>query len=349
MPGIGPDRLEKIVSAWEAQRQVNEIMLFLHGHNITTNLAVKIYKTYGDKALEVVRSNPYRLEQDIYGVGFKTADKIARDLGLPEDHPSRIEAGLVYVLNESISDGHVFLPEPLLIEQSVALLGVDPELIKPALDRLQLADRILRERVPVENEEEMVTAVYLTPYWVAEKGVAERLSALISAEVPPRQGQFQLESDDLSIEQLAALEKTLQNPVSVLTGGPGTGKTTCLKALIRLLEGWGLRFALASPTGRAAKRLSEATGRPASTIHRLLGYSPLNGFQYYEKKPLNIDFLVVDEASMLDLMLTHQLLPRPQARYAGSAGGGCGSTAIGRCGGRPAGCDRLRRRWRSPD
>ncbi len=308
VPGIGPDRLEKIVSAWEAQRQVNEIMLFLHGHNITTNLAVKIYKTYGDKALEVVRSNPYRLEQDIYGVGFKTADKIARDLGLPEDHPSRIEAGLVYVLNESVSEGHVFLPEPLLIKQSAALLGVDPELIKPALDRLQLADRIHRERVATENEGEMVTAVYLTPFWVAEKGVAERLRALISAEVPPRQGQFQLESDDLSIEQLAALEKTLQNPVSVLTGGPGTGKTTCLKALILLLEGWALRFALASPTGRAAKRLSEATGRPASTIHRLLGYSPLNGFQYYEKKPLNIDFLVVDEASMLDLMLTHQLL-----------------------------------------
>ena len=308
VPGIGPDRLEKIVSAWEAQRQVNEIMLFLHGHNITTNLAVKIYKTYGDHALEVVRDNPYRLEQDIYGVGFKTADKIARDLGLPEDHPSRIEAGLVYALNESVSEGHVFLPEPLLVEQAVALLGVDPALVYPALDRLQLADRIHREQSITEVGGESLTAVYLAPYYAAEKGVAEHLKALLSAAVSPRQGQFQLESEDLSAEQLGALEKTLQNPVSVLTGGPGTGKTTCLKALIQLLEGWGLRFALASPTGRAAKRLTEATGRPASTIHRLLGYSPVNGFQYYEKKPLNIDFLVVDEASMLDLMLTHQLL-----------------------------------------
>lgn len=306
--GIGPDRLEKIVTAWEGQRQVNEIMLFLHGHNITTNLAVKIYKTYGDQALEIVRSNPYRLEQDIYGVGFKTADKIARDLGLPVDHPSRIETGLVYALNESISEGHVFLPEPRLVDQAVELLDVDPGLISPALDRLQLADRIQREMVVMGSTGESTTAVYLKPYYVAEKGVAERLKALLAVSVPPRQGQFQLESDDLSSEQLAALEKTLQNPVGVLTGGPGTGKTTCLKALIRLLEGWGLRFALASPTGRAAKRLSEATGRPASTIHRLLGYSPINGFQYYEKKPLNIDFLVVDEASMLDLMLTHQLL-----------------------------------------
>jgi exodeoxyribonuclease V alpha subunit len=305
--GIGPDRLEKIVSAWEAQKQVNEIMLFLHGHNISTNLAVKIYKTYGDQALEIVQDNPYRLEQDIYGVGFKTADKIARDLGLPEDHPSRIEAGLVYALNESVSEGHVFLPEPLLIESAAGLLGVDPGLITLALERLALADRIHREQMPV-NGDETLTAVYLTSYYYAEKGVAQHLKALLNAPVPPRQGQFRLESEDLSAEQLAALEKTLQNPISVLTGGPGTGKTTCLKSLIRLLVGWGLRFALASPTGRAAKRLSEATGRPASTIHRLLGYSPVSGFQYYEKKPLNIDFLVVDEASMLDLMLTHQLL-----------------------------------------
>lgn len=307
VPGIGPDRLEKIISAWETQKQVNEIMLFLHGHNITTNLAVKIYKTYGDQALEIVRGNPYRLEQDIYGVGFKTADKIARELGLPEDHHSRVEAGLVYALNESISEGHVFLPEPLLIEQAAGLLGVEPGLIYPALDRLTLADRIHRDQITI-NGDETPTAVYLTPYFAAEKSVAEHLKSLCSASIPPRQGQFQLESDNLSVEQLAALEKTLQNPVSVLTGGPGTGKTTCLKSLIQLLEGWGLRFALASPTGRAAKRLSEATGRPASTIHRLLGYSPVNGFQYYEKKPLNIDFLVVDEASMLDLMLTHQLL-----------------------------------------
>jgi exodeoxyribonuclease V alpha subunit len=244
-------------------------------------------------------------------VGFKTADRIARDLGLPADHPSRIEAGLVYALNESVSEGHVFLPESRLVDRAVELLGVERSLVAPAIDRLAGADRIRRDKVPTERGEdasEAVAAVYLTPYYNAERGVAACLGRLIAHPVPARQGQFGLGSEDLSDEQLAALERTAQSPVSVLTGGPGTGKTTCLKALIQLLEGWGLRYALASPTGRAAKRLTEATGKPASTIHRLLGYSPVNGFQHYEKKPLNIDFLVVDEASMLDLILTYQLL-----------------------------------------
>jgi exodeoxyribonuclease V alpha subunit len=307
VPGIGADRMNKIITAWEAQKQVNEIMLFLHSHNISSNLAVKIYKTYGDEALDVVRANPYRLEQDIYGVGFKTADRIARDLGLPADHPSRIEAGLVYALNESVSDGHVYLPEGRLVDRAVQLLGVDRGLVEPAVDRLAGAGRIRRDHLPQEAGES-ISAVYLTPYYNAERGVAASLERLIAHPVPARQGQFGLGSDDLSEEQLAALELTAQSPVSVLTGGPGTGKTTCLKALIQLLEGWGLRYALASPTGRAAKRLSEATGKPASTIHRLLKYSPQNGFSHHEKSPLNIDFLVVDEASMLDLMLTYQLL-----------------------------------------
>ncbi|MCB2209955.1 ATP-dependent RecD-like DNA helicase [bacterium] len=311
VPGIGADRMSKIITAWEAQKQVNEIMLFLHSHNITSNLAVKIYKTYGDKALDVVRANPYRLEQDIYGVGFKTADRIARDLGLPADHPSRIEAGLVYALNESISDGHVYLPEAQLVDRAVELLGLDNGLVAPAVDRLAQAGRIQRDQLTGADGEpaaEAVSAVYLTPYYNAERGVALCLERLIAHPVPARQGQFGLGSEDLSEEQLAALERTAQSPVSVLTGGPGTGKTTCLKALIQLLEGWGLRYALASPTGRAAKRLTEATGKPASTIHRLLKYSPQNGFSHHEKSPLNIDFLVVDEASMLDLMLTYQLM-----------------------------------------
>jgi len=311
VPGIGPDRMAKIITAWEAQKQVNAIMIFLHSHKITTNLAVKIYKTYGNEALEVLRQNPYRLEQDIYGVGFKTADRIARDLGLPVDHPSRIEAGLAYVLEQSQSEGHVFLPEALLLEKATVLLGVDPGLLNPAVARLIAEDRIRREPVVLRDAElgdQTVDAVYLRLFLSAEKGVANRLHDLLSVPIPARQGQFNLASDTLSEEQLAALEHTLQRPVSVLTGGPGTGKTTCMRALIELLEGWGVRYALASPTGRAAKRLTETTGRPASTIHRLLGYSPEGGFRHYEKNPLAIEFLVVDEASMLDLMLTHQLL-----------------------------------------
>jgi len=309
--GIGPDRMEKIITAWEAQKQVNAIMIFLHGHKITTNLAVKIFKTYGNEALAVLRQNPYRLEQDIYGVGFKTADKIARDLGLPVDHPSRIEAGLAYVLEQSQSEGHVFLPEAMLLDKAMGLLGVDLGLLYGGLERLIVDERIERESVTLQNGESdsvRVDAIYMRTFLKAEKGVAARLRDLLTVPVPTRQGQFNLASDTLSDEQLLALEHTLTSPVSVLTGGPGTGKTTCMRALIELLEGWGVRYALASPTGRAAKRLTEATGRPASTIHRLLGYSPEGGFRHYEKNPLGIEFLVVDEASMLDLMLTHQLL-----------------------------------------
>ena len=307
VPGIGRDRLEKIVQAWEGQRQVSRIMLFLHGHNVSTNLAVKIYKTYGEQALDIVQENPYQLAQDIYGVGFKTADRLAQDMGLPAEHPSRLEAGLVYVLSEGIGDGHVFLPREELVRTTAALLSVDPGLLPGAVGRLVASKRVALDELVI-NGDSAVQVVYLMAYYQAEKGVAERLRLLTNQTVQPRLGGLKLEAGELSDEQLAALEKTVNNPVSVITGGPGTGKTTCLKALIQLLEGWGLRYALASPTGRAAKRLSEATGRPASTIHRLLGYSPVNGFQYYEKKPLNIDFLVVDETSMLDLLLAYQLL-----------------------------------------
>ena len=309
VPGIGGDRLEKIVQAWDSQRQVSRIMLFLHGHNVSTNLAVKIYKTYGDDALDVVQENPYQLAQDIYGVGFKTADKIAQDLGLPAEHPSRLEAGLVHVLNEAVGDGHVFLPREELIQTAAGLLSVDPILFPEAVGRLIASQRVALDDLVINDDAlSPIPVVYLTPYYQAEKGVAERLQLLSDQKVQQRLGGVRLDADELSQEQLAALEKTVNSPVSVITGGPGTGKTTCLKALIKLLEGWGLRYALASPTGRAAKRLSEATGRPASTIHRLLGYSPVNGFQYYEKKPLNIAFLVVDETSMLDLLLAHQLM-----------------------------------------
>ena len=309
VPGIGRDRMEKIVQAWETEQAVNAIMLFLHSLDVSTNLAVKIYKTYGKQALQIVREDPYRLEQDLYGVGFHTADRIARSLGLPEDHPSRLEAGLVYALDRSVGEGQVFLPEDRLLAQAADLLRVDRQWLGPALDRLALADRIRREVVFNGGDASSeTTAVYLTPYYHAEKRVTERLKWLATQTIPLRMERLNLESEDLSREQLAALEKTVQNPVSVITGGPGTGKTTCLKALIELLEGWGVKYALASPTGRAAKRLSEATGRPASTIHRLLGFSPVNGFQFHEKKPLNIGFLVVDEASMLDLLLANQLL-----------------------------------------
>lgn len=327
IPGIGMDRTDKITKAWQEQKQVKEIMVFLHGHGVSTNLAVKIYKTYGDQSLEIVQQNPYQLERDIYGVGFKTADKLARALGLPADHPSRIEAGIVFALNEMINNGHVFVPRETLGQRAVELLDVPEDLISPALDRLAQEERIRADMVPLNNKrlEKGKSAVgeaaalynssviYLTPLYFGEKGVAERLKALVSSFSAARVMNHALFADEqLSDEQQSGIQMALTHPVSVLTGGPGTGKTTCLKALINTLETQGMTYALASPTGRAAKRLSEATGRPARTIHRLLDYSPLEGFKHNEENPLEVDFLIVDEASMLDLLLTNHLLKAVQ-------------------------------------
>lgn len=329
--GIGIDRVSRITKAWQEQKQVKEIMVFLHGHGVSTNLAVKIYKTYGDKSLETVQQNPYQLERDIYGVGFKTADRIARALGLPADHPSRIEAGIVFALNEMINEGHVFVPKEMLGQRAIELLEVQTDLISPALDRLAQEDRIRADMVPLNNKPSekgksavgeaaggySSSVIYLTPLYFGEKGVAERLKTLARTFSPARAINRKLFSDEhLSSEQGAAIEMALRHPVSILTGGPGTGKTTCLKALITALETQGMKYALASPTGRAAKRLSEATGRSARTIHRLLEYSPIEGFKHNDENPLDLDFLVVDEASMLDLLLTNNLLKavRPGTR-----------------------------------
>ena len=323
VPGIGTDRTGRITKAWQEQKQVKEIMVFLHGHGVSTNLAVKIYKTYGDKSLETVQQNPYQLERDIYGVGFKTADRIAQALGLPADHPSRIEAGIVFALNEMINDGHVFSPHDLLLWRATELLEVPKELLPPALERLAQEDRIRPDMIPFNNrkdgkEKQAVSesqgtygmqAIYLTPLYFGEKGVAERVKTLAgSTSFASSMNHSLFPADELSSEQQAAIDMALTHPISILTGGPGTGKTTCLKALIDTLDAQHKKYALASPTGRAAKRLSEATGRGARTIHRLLEYSPLEGFKHNENNPLDLDFLVVDEASMLDLLLTNHLL-----------------------------------------
>lgn len=318
--GIGPYRARLVKQAWAEQQEIKNVMLFLQAHGVSTSLAVKIYKTYGDDSIQQVESDPYRLARDIYGVGFKTADKIARDLGLSLDHPTRLEAGLVYVLNQVVDDGHMYLPESELVQQAAELLEVTPEQTQAAVQRAAEADMIRLETLAGSAGEEPERAVYLPPLYHAEVGAARSLRRIV--ETPRSRVELPLLPVDwsaliaaaaaeaetpLSDQQKDAIQKALTHKVSVLTGGPGTGKTTAMRALIRVLQSQGLRFALASPTGRAAKRLSEATGQPARTIHRMLGYSPLQGFSHNEDNPLPADMVIVDECSMLDSVLAYAL------------------------------------------
>ncbi len=315
---IGPRRSQQIVRGWEEQKQIRDVMIFLHGHGVSTNLATKIYKQYSEKSLAVVENDPYQLARDIYGVGFKTADRIAQSLGLPADHPSRLEAGLVYTLNELSSDGHVYAPQPELVRQAKELLGAKEELIEASIMRLANQKQVVIEveKNTVNNIEQKEIHVYPAALHAAEVGVAERLQALAEPkwsrllDMPLyRHGLGLLALDQrLSSIQQESIVQALNNPVSVLTGGPGTGKTTTIKALIAALEADHKKYALASPTGRAAKRLAQASDRPASTIHRLLGFSPQEGTKFNEENPLKVDLVVIDEASMLDLQLTHALL-----------------------------------------
>ncbi len=320
VPAIGQKRADAITRAWEQQKAIKEVMIFLQSHGVSVGLAVKIYKQYGDDSLGVVQNDPYRLARDIWGVGFRTADKIAQALGVPADAPARLEAGLAYALSELADEGHVFAPQPDLVRTAAELLGLADEAgadqLPAALDRLEADGRIRRETLAGET-----AAVYLAPFYQAEVNVAQRLRALLGSPTT-RLPEFKNADWDwlfaqvvdkdtpvaLSDEQRAAVRLALTSKVCVLTGGPGVGKTTTLRAVIRLLEVKKHAAALASPTGRAAKRLSEAAGRPAQTLHRLLGFSPTEGFTVNEHQRLSAHMVIVDEVSMLDLVLFNNLL-----------------------------------------
>lgn len=309
--GIGARRVQQVAAAWEEQKAIKEVMILLQSHGVTTRLAVKIFKQYGDAAVDVLESEPYRLARDIWGIGFKTADKIARDMGLPADAPTRIEAGVVHTLNRQADEGHVYVPQAELATKAAELLEVKEEKVEYAVTRLEALDQVKTETIAKERKED---AVYLTPLYYCEVGVTNRLRQMMNTagsrlhrlRANPRvrhTGDL-----ELSPQQRQAIEAGLTHKVSVLTGGPGTGKTTILRVLTEMLMTSHCTFALASPTGRAAKRLSEATGHPAKTIHRLLEYSPAGGFKRNEESPLDVDMVIVDEASMLDLALTNNLL-----------------------------------------
>ncbi len=320
--GIGKKRVTQIKKAWIEQRAIKEVMIFLQSHGISTTLAVKIYKKYGDEALNVVKNRPYQLVTDVHGIGFKTADKIAQALGLAHDDPSRIEAGVAYTLNKMANDGHVYMPQEELEPEAEKILEVKGEKITAVISQLESSDFIKRETLqypPADQKSEKTVvreerAVYLTPMYYSEIGATNRVKALLAhptSRLAMFKRPFTIPAQShmkLADQQAEAVKTAVRHKVTILTGGPGTGKTTTLRALLDLLNSRRATYALASPTGRAAKRLAEATGREAKTIHRLLEFKPGEGFSRNKEHPLNVDMVIIDEASMLDLMLANSLL-----------------------------------------
>ena len=304
VPGIGKVRVERIKKSWIEQKEIKNIMLFLQSHNVSTTHATKIWKTYGNESIKVVQENPYRLADDIWGIGFKTADTIAEKMGFDKEKFARLRSGLLYTLNKLSEEGHCYGTREQLIKTGTELLDVDESLLSMTLDEM-----IRTEDVKVEDE----TAIYLPPFYYSEIGTARRLREIY---VAPRTISVELEgleqriSTGLSYDpvQLEAIKTAAQSKILVLTGGPGTGKTTTTLGIIKAFQTAGASILLAAPTGRAAKRLSEATGLEAKTIHRLLEVKPPEGYQRNEENRLEGDVLIVDECSMVDIMLMYALL-----------------------------------------
>jgi exodeoxyribonuclease V alpha subunit len=312
--GIGKTRAEMIASSFSEQKEIREVMLFLQSYGITTTFALKIFKLYGDKTIELIRENPYRIADEVVGVGFKTADNIARLMGIEKDSPYRAAAGTRYVLSKSAGDGHTYLPKDELIQQACRLLEVDRTLVENALINLALSKSVFLEEIDGD------VAAFLAPFYVAEKGAAKSLRDLSVAEItnPITDIEDKLKRSQerkgicLAGRQREAVLEAMKNGVVVITGGPGTGKTTTVNIIIDLFLQEGMEVELAAPTGRAAKRLSEATGREAKTIHRLLeyGYSDElgDGFHKDADNPIKADAVIIDEMSMVDILLLNNLL-----------------------------------------
>ncbi len=316
--GIGRKRLASIRQAWEEQKEIRQLMLFLQTHDIPTGQALKIFKRYGHHAITVLRRNPYRLASDIAGIGFKTADRMARQMGFPVDAPLRVEAGLLYLLGELADQGHVFCPRRDLERQATEMLAVTAALVSAAIDRLDRQKRVVIEPLAVGNgDPDSGPALYLPYLNQAECDVTRMLGQLLdaSAAVAPMDGDEALtlarkhSPVALVPRQLEAVQAAVTSKVMVITGGPGTGKTTIIQAILHVFTALRAKIHLAAPTGRAAKRLAVASGRKAFTIHRLLDYSiQKGGFQRNAESPLPTDLVVVDEASMVDTLLMAHLL-----------------------------------------
>lgn len=304
--GVAQKTLDIIKKGWRDQKHIQEVMQFLISHDVSTSFSVKIFKTYGDEAIEKVTENPYRLSSDIWGVGFKSADRIARNLGVASNAPERIVAGVRYVLTGFTGDGHVYMPRDLLVKESQAALEVDADAIPAALRTLSEEDEIV-----IQDDR-----IYLTPYYHAERGVSRHLKRLMSSNRDMENSQIldhveKIQHDlgvQFNLRQREAIVATITGSVLVLTGGPGTGKTTCTRGMLALLMSFDQRVLLTAPTGRAAKRLTEVAGSEAKTIHRLLEYGPDGGFKKGRDDPLDTDAVILDEVSMVDTLIMNALL-----------------------------------------
>lgn len=305
VPGIGKVRVDRIKTSWMDQKEIKNIMLFLQSNEVSTSHATKIYKTYGKESISIVKENPYRLADDIWGIGFKTADTIAEKMGFDQHKFVRLRSGIFYTLNKLAENGHCYAKREQLVKKAEQLLEVEEGELEITLDEM------LRSEDVIQDEE----AIYLPPYYFSESGCAKKLIGLLSAhqkihgnpEATVKQvvTQSSITYDEI---QLQAIKTAMSSKVMILTGGPGTGKTTTTLGILSALKLSGCKILLAAPTGRAAKRLSEATGMEAKTIHRLLEYKPPEGYQKNEEHPLEGDVLILDECSMIDIMLMYNLL-----------------------------------------
>ena len=311
--GIGDKKLKKIVEAFEEQGDLRNIMVFLQQYGITANYGMRIYKKYGKDTINIIKENPYRLSEDIFGIGFKTADKIAQNMGISLLSPYRIEGGIRFIINKYAGNGHSYVPKEELIQSTSELLGVENTLIEESI-----RDLAVKGVIHILNIEEDIL-VYYTPFHIAENNVSRKVVELSRVELK----NFEIDIDkaiqtiegkdgiNFAKKQREAIKESIENGMVVITGGPGTGKTTTINAIIQIFEDQGLTVNLAAPTGRAAKRMTETTGKEAKTIHRLLEYSYMEeemAFGLDEDNPLETDLLIIDEASMIDILLMNSLL-----------------------------------------
>ena len=315
VPGIGKLRVERIKKSWDEQKEIKNIMLFLQGHDVSTTHATKIYKTYGSDSIRVVKENPYRLADDIWGIGFRTADTIAEKLGVEKETAVRLRSGLLYTLNKLSDEGHCYARRDQLLKTGAELLAVEESVLPAVLDEMVRQDDVKTEMIDGEDSAPGETAVYLPPFWFAETGTAKRLKQIFSSppsvKVKPQGLEERIRRvTGLNYDpaQMDAIRCAAGSKILILTGGPGTGKTTTTLGILTAFRQAGAKILLAAPTGRAAKRLSETTGMEARTIHRLLEFKPPEGCQKNEQNPLEGDVLILDECSMIDIMLMYSLL-----------------------------------------